>query len=414
MTLAHRIGNLYRQTGERSRSIQALEDGLQRAQSLLAGTPGDAEVIQYASVFYMDLARMRQQSGELERAAGEIASGIRLLEQLSAARPGELETLSNTASSHARLGDIKAELGRRDEALASFRAGVALREEVGRRYPNNAHARQQLMLAYSHIGDILGNPAYDNFGDEPGARLAYGKMLEIARSLHEVDPADVRAMSDYGIALLRVGIVSAAEEKRAALERAHSLLEQAASRNPKDMPTRRHKAWTEIELGDRSLAAGDRWAAMVRYRAAVASSETGLGIDPADSTSLRWLVVAGRKLAEEQIRSHDRAGARSSLTKVLQLGDRAAGQAPASAVTIRAMLARAWQAAGALHAMLADGERGAERERELESARDWYRRSMAEWRKLEPLPGFTRARRKEMAATAAEMGPLQARAGSSR
>jgi tetratricopeptide (TPR) repeat protein len=406
MTLAHRIANLYRQTGQRPLSIAASEDGLRRAHALLAATPLDPELTQYGSVFHLDLARMRQQSGDLQRAAEESTSAIRLLEQLSAARPGELETLSNIASSHARLGDIQAELGRQEEALASFRAGVAVREEVTRRFPNNAHARQQLMLAYSHIGDIMGNPAYDNFGDEPGARIAYAKMLEIARSLHETDPADVRAMGDHGIALLRVGILSAAGDKRTVLEQAHGLLSRAATRNPKDVTTRRHKAWAEIELGDVLLAAGDRTAAVTHYRMAVASSEAGLDVDAADSTSLRWLVTAARKLAEEQIRSHDRDGALSTTNRALQLGERAAAQAPASAVTVRSLLARAWQAAGSVHALLAGGVRGEQREKELETARDWYGRSMAEWRRLEPLPGFTNARKKEMASTAAEMDAL--------
>ena len=75
---------------------------------------------------------------------------------------------------------------------------------------------------------------------------------------------------------------------------------------------------------------------------------------------------------------------------------------------------RAWQAAGSVYVMLADRERGEQRQRDLETARDWYRRSMAEWRKLEPLQGFTAARTKEMASTVADMAALQDRPASSR
>jgi hypothetical protein len=110
------------------------------------------------------------------------------------------------------------------------------------------------MFAYSHVGDTLGNPVYDNFGDIQGAFAAYSKSVAIAKTLHEADLADVRATSDYGIALLRLGIVTRDGRKRAALEKSHQLLESVVIRSPKDKPTVSHKAWAEIELGDTLLA----------------------------------------------------------------------------------------------------------------------------------------------------------------
>src|SRR5262249_49723886 len=162
----------------------------------------------------------------------------------------------NIAASHARMGGIQAELGHRQQALESYRAAVSVREDISRGAPNDVHALHELMLAYSHVGDTLGNPAYDNFGDEAGARAADAKMVEAARKLQEADPNDVRAMSDYGIALLRLGIVSPPDQKRATLERSHELLQRAAAENPTDKPTRTHQIWVQLELGDVALAAG--------------------------------------------------------------------------------------------------------------------------------------------------------------
>src|SRR5262249_25290115 len=240
MMAAHDVSDVYRQMGQLAPSTAASEDGLRRAESLLAQKRDDIDVVQYAAVFHLDLGRMRQQSADVTHAAEEITTGIRLLQQVSAARPDELETLVNIAASHARLGAIKAEVGLRQEALDNYRAGVSDREEVIRRFPNNVQARHELMLAYSHVGDTLGNPAYDNFGDQAGARAAYAKMVDIARTQHETDPADVRAVSDYGIALLRMGIVSPAAEKKRTLETSHDLLQRAATSNPTDKPTRSH------------------------------------------------------------------------------------------------------------------------------------------------------------------------------
>jgi tetratricopeptide (TPR) repeat protein len=354
---------------------------------------------------------MRQQSGNLVAAAEEITSGIRLLQQLSAGRPNERETLGNIASSQARLGAIQAELGSRQSALDNYRAGASQIEDILRRFPNNAQSEHELMLAYSHIGDTLGNPAYDNFGDPEGAREAYGKMVEIAKSLSTADPADVRAMSDYGIALLRVGIVAPSEQKRAVLERAYDLLQRAATRNPKDRGTQIHKMWTEVELGDLAMAAPDSATAVRYYRAAVATAESSPPIDVADSSSQRWVILASRKIAEERVRAGDREGALAVLDKALELARRVDAEAPPTSVTIRAGLARAWQAAGFIYARLADMDRGELHTQDHTTALEWYRRSMAEWRRLEPLQGFTEARRKEMNATVAELAALETRSG---
>jgi tetratricopeptide (TPR) repeat protein len=354
---------------------------------------------------------MRQQSGDLVPAAEEITNGIRLLQQLSAGRPNERETLGNIASSQARLGAIQAELGRRQDALDSYKAGASQLEETLRRFPNNAQSQHELMLAYSHIGDTLGNPAYDNFGDAQGAREAYGKMAHIAKSLSGADPADFRAMSDYGIALLRVGIVTAPEQKRSALEKAYDLLGTASARNPKDRGTQIHKMWTEVELGDAAMAASDRGTAVRYYRAAIATAESGQPIDVSDSSSQRWVILASRKIAEERVRAGDREGALAVLDKALQLAKRIDGEVPPTSVTIRSGLARAWQAAGFVYGKLAEMDRGELRTQDHAAALDWYRRSMAEWRRLEPLQGFTEARRKEMNSAVAELAALEGRSG---
>jgi tetratricopeptide (TPR) repeat protein len=407
MEVAHRVSNLHRQMGQFALSTATTEAGLKRAEALLARDANDIDAVQFGAVFHLDLGRLRQQAGDPERAANEISSGIRLLEQLSATKPDERETVSNIAASQARLGAIQAELGRRQEALDSYRAGVSHLEGLNRRFPNNVHTLRELMLAYAHVGDTLGNPVYDNFGDESGAHAAYTKMLEVATTLHDADASDVRATSDYGIALLRLGIVTAVKEKKMILEQAHGFLERAAIQNPKDNPTRFHKAWNEVELGDVLLAAEDHAGAARFYRMAISTLETGQPIEPADSSSQRWLVLAVGRLATEQVRSGDRSAAEATLEKAVQLIRKAETAAPTS-VTSRSVFARAAQIAGSVYTLLADHELGEQRERDRGIARDWYRRSIEEWRKLEPLQGFTMVRKKEMELAAAEQSALEA------
>jgi tetratricopeptide (TPR) repeat protein len=413
MLVAHRLTNVFRQTGDITRSIRASEDGLQRAGALLTASPGDPELIQYAAVFHLDLSRLFQQNGDLQRAAANVTSGIGLLEKLRVLRPNDRETFSNIASSHARLGAIQAELGKRSEALASFRGGAAVLEDVDQRLPNNTYTRHELMLAYSHIGDTLGNPAYDNFGDTTGASAAYTRMAAIARTLHEADAADVRAISDYGIALLRLGLVAAPERKRATLEQAHQLLQTAALRNPKDRATAMHKAWTEVELGEAARAAGNS-AAALRYYQMIVSPEFAQAIDPKDSSSQRFLLTALRRTAEERVRVGDRAGALTTLEKALQVGRRGEAAAPPASVPLRSIVAQAWYSAGAVYDALAAREHGEQRDQDRAAAQAWYTRSLTEWRKLEPLPGFVEPRKKEMQAAADGLAGVVAPGGNRR
>jgi len=403
MTVAHSLSNVHRQMGNVALSTEATEDGLRRADALLAQSPGDPEIAQFAGVFHLDLARMRQQSGDLGRAVKELGDGIRLLEQVSAARPGEYETRTNIAASHARMGAIQAELGHRQQALESYRAALSVREEVSRNAPNDVYALHELMLAYSHVGNTLGNPAYDNFGDEAGARVSYGKMEEAACRLREADPNDVRAMSDYGIALLRVGIVSPPDQKKSIFEKSNDLLQRASAKSPMDKPTRTHQIWVQLELGDVALTAGDHAAAARFYALAIRTAETG-GL--MDSTDQRRFIAAARKLAEEQARSGDRTGALATLDKAVQLVKRVEPQASATSVTMRSVIAAAWQAIGSVHAVLAKTERGEYRQQDREIARESYERSLGEWRKLAPLEGFTDLHRKEMEVAVAAMAAL--------
>jgi hypothetical protein len=61
-----------------------------------------------------------------------------------------------------------------------------------------------------------------------------------------------------------------------------------------------------------------------------------------------------------------------------------------------------------VHVVLAERERNEQRTRHREIARDWYRRSMTEWRKLEPLQGFTSLQRRDMDSAAAALAALDA------
>lgn len=398
MTVLVGLSDVQRQVGQTGPAAATIEDGLRRADALLSGSPNDLDLVQYAAVFHLDLARLRQSAGDLDASALESGRAIELLKQLAAGRPGDRETIANIGVSHARLGSVLAELGRRDEALASFRAGVAVCEQAYRAAPTDTHAAHELMLAYSHVGDTLGNPAYDNAGDLAGARAAYSKMAEIAKSLHDADPNDVRAISDYGIALLRVGIASPPErpqEKLAILQEADGLLTSAAVKSPKSVATGMHKAWVEVEIADLYHTLNDPTSALRYYEEAAASSDAVLAVNPKDSSAQRWLIVSLRGVAEEKARSHARAQAIATVSRILTIGEAVKADSSARSVTLRSIVPRTWQAAGAVYSLLASVDSETQRGEDLDNGRRAYERAVAEWQKLETQKGFRSDYRRE-------------------
>ncbi|MBZ5608652.1 MAG: serine/threonine protein kinase [Acidobacteriia bacterium] len=407
MTVFFRTEEVQLSVGRVGEARQSAQDGLTRAQSMLASKPDDLDVAQFAAVFNLDLARIDQQQGNLDKAAAEITAAMPLLRQIVNARPNDREPLSNMAASHARLGAVMAALGRRDEALVSYRAGVAALESMQQHFPNDTHVRHELMLAYSHVGDTLGNPAYDNAGDAAGALESYSQMVAIAKSLYDADHSDFRALSDYGIAQLREGIVTApGPGKRAILESAHQNLTEAAQRNAKNTTNGMHKAWAEVELGRLFEAGGDSASGARYYQMAIASAEAVLAIRPQEPSAQRWLVAASSGLAGEQARSGARAPALATLDKALKLAQEADRTAAPESVSLRSNIARTWQAAGGVYARLASTGRGAQRDQDIAAARTWYGRAIAEWRKIEPQKEFSAPLRREMEAAAAALAAL--------
>jgi eukaryotic-like serine/threonine-protein kinase len=411
MTVLSGLCNVERQAGQAAASTASCEDGLRRAGAMLAAQQNDLDVVQYAAVFHLDLARLQQSAGDLNRAAAEAASAIRLLEQLSAGRPNDRETVANIGASYSRLGAVLAELGRRDEALANYRRGVEVWEQARRSSASDTNAAHELMLAYSHVGDALGNPAYDNAGDLAGARQVYGKMADLAKEFYLADQADARALSDYGIALLRLGIVAAPEqqlEKRATLEQAHELLSSASEQSPNSVNNGIHKAWAELELADLARGSGDLKAAAHYDQLAMATAGPMLAINPKDSWAQRWLIAAARELAEFQARLGKRSEALATLEPALAIARRTEKDPGAMSVTQRSAVARAWQAAGSVCGILAASESGPRHTEDNEAARSWYQRAVNQWQDLEKRPGFLPAYRRELAAAQSALHALEA------
>ena len=412
LSVLFNIGELQRQNNDNQASMATYQDGLRRSEAALAASPDDLDLIEDAEAFQQQISILLRSAGDLSGAMNHASEALRKATRIASARPNDRSARLNLATAYSQLAGVHAALGHTSQAVEYYGRAVSGCEAFSRQFPNDTDALRQLMLAYGNLGDKLGNPIFDNVGDTAAALNAYSKMVAVARRLHDADPADGRAMTEYGVALLRFGAITPARqatEKWTRLNQSFEFLTRAASQNPANTVTARNKAWAAELLGDISADAGDRTAADRYYEIALTTLEAVLATNPKDVSPLPRLVSAAGKLAHTRALSGRRDPALAAIDRLLRASKTIDDLPAHAASSSRASLARSYQAAGSVHELLSrSGGAAIDGRRDRDSALAWYRMAVAEWRSLEKKPGFPAADRKEMEKAAAALIELEA------
>ena len=228
-------------------------------------------------------------------------------------------------------------------------------DELVKRYPHHTHSRRQRMLAYGHLGDLLGNPNYPNLGDFQGARQALDTVVEIAKTLHNSDNADTGAWIDYGVALMhRAGIPGdSVQEQIARLQQAKSVLSGAEKASPENVSPPMNIAALSEQIGDLLKKSGRKMAAVQEYKESLAKADQLIGTGRVSAS--RIAVMVSGKLAEEEARSGKAAEALNHCRKAIEVGEKAAKTANASA-TQQSLALRAYATMGSVQQILGNQE----------------------------------------------------------
>ena len=293
----------------------------------------------------------------------------------------------------------EARLGRLQDGLEHYRRALPLLDALARGDPANASYQRALVSTYSHLGDVLGNPKWRSLGDAPGALQAYGQMLDVARRLHETDPANQQAASDYAIALTRVAAVTPDKEsvqRLAMLRESLDVLLQIERVNPQNGMNRWDLAHGYWLLGD-ALLPSDRPGGIRAFEESVALAE---GLIAAGVNSPAPDLVAVRlRLGVLAARAGKRDAALAHARRALEISDPAGELAKGRPVNVQRFLTpRGSAAMGLIYAALAGVKDGLPEttRSDREQARDWLQKSLAAWREIQSDPAFSPAHRQEM------------------
>jgi tetratricopeptide (TPR) repeat protein len=277
---------------------------------------------------------------------------------------------------------------------------LTILEELTRQDPANVSYQQLVMSTYSHLGDTLGNPKWRSLGNAAGALEAYRQMLAAARRLHETDPANQQAVSDYAIALTRVAAVVPDKdfpERLSMLQESLKLLHEIERVNPQNVDNRWDLSHGYLLLGDALVQSKERAGALRAYQGSVSLGEAllaaGRALPAVD------LVGAHEKLGLLAAEAGDRKTALNEARRALAIsgpdGLLAKGRpanvqrflTPRGTATMGLVLVRLAGAPGAAPAQAVQ---------DRQAAVKWLEESLAGWQALQSDPAFAPPQKYEM------------------
>jgi len=402
LVLYSRVGTLQSYTGRLPDAVQTFQEGIRLGLPFVAS--GNIDLRMALANVYLDASEARRNLNDYPEALRDATESLRLYQGAVAVRQSDPTGRHALASAYAAAGASETGLNRLQEALAHFRQGTAEMETLVASEPRNVSWNRDLMLAYGHIADVLGNPGLQNLGDRAGALLAYRRAADIGKQLHEADPADQRAATDYGIVLSRVETMMDDRDlhaKRATEQESIRVLEEAAKISPGNVSVKIYLALVNQHLGDTFTAAADLDAAREGYLKSLRIAESGM---ESGHVSLYILSIqTNQRLALNAVARGRRGDALMFARRALSAGEQhPPGSGPARG------LPRGLSAMGLTYAALM---RSPLREvSDRDDAVSWLGRSLEAWRAAQSEPGFGEPHRREMAEVEAALTRVQSQA----
>jgi eukaryotic-like serine/threonine-protein kinase len=406
--LVHRrIGNIHDYQRELKQAAESFGRAVSIAEAYLVRVPGDVGATQLLAEVHVAASNSLRRNADWPAARSGYERAIELLEKLDREKPDDWRTRMSLGSAYGGRGLCDVRLGRSREALEGYRRSAAIKEQLLKTSPDSVHTQRDLMFSYSHIGDLLASPSFSTSADAGGALEAYGRMMQIARRIHDADPADRRARSDYAIALYRMASAQPASALTSRVEmllKAVQLHSELARESP-DNPSHRSELVIAYNLlGNAYQDSGDSRRALDAFRQGVQAGEP---IFPTLAPQAsRTAVALYRKAGALLARNGERRGAISMGEKALQFVDPAGPAAKKWPPESRTILSAGGALAmGHIFTTLAKSVHRSATDRD--EARRWLRKGLDVLGTLKGKNSFTGDLQRDVRSAEAELESLQ-------
>ena len=410
LTVQQRIGAVYIFTEDSAHALASYRQAEKLGEELAARNPGDERIAARLAEVYAATGHALWLSAEFTASMDENSKAVALALKGLATHPEDRQLRKTLAGAYSDIGMDQTRLGQLTDGLAQYRQALKILEELTRQDPANVSYQQALMSTYSHLGDVLENPKWRSLGDAADALDAYRQMLTVSRRLHETDPANQQAVSDYAIALTRVAAVVPDPEKLSMLQQSLKLLREIERVNPQNARNRWDLTHGYSLLGDALVQSHDRAGGILAYQESVSLGEAllagGMALAAVD------LVGVHEKLGLLAVETGDRTTALTEARRALAIsgpdGPTAKGR-PASAQ--RFLTPRGTSAVGLVLAALARTPAAppARAFQDRQGAVEWLEQSLTAWRALQSDPAFAPTHRYEMQQVEKALAEIQRR-----
>jgi serine/threonine protein kinase/tetratricopeptide (TPR) repeat protein len=392
LVLLQRLAAVYGYTKDLSQTEASYQEAATFAEALFAQNPDDEAIGRELANILGGLSEVRRRAGDFQKAGVDSGKGLDLVRKLLAKHPDDEELQFSVAVAYAAAGLCDMRLGRLKPALAKYRESTAMFEALVRRNPAKLQYQRDLMFTYSHTGDVLGG-AY--LGDAVAALEAYRKMGDSAKRMHEADPADQRAKSDYANALTRVAseLPAARTEERISLLRKSLQLEREVSRdNPDNQREKMQIVYASGFLAKAYEDAGQWENAVETYRTGLQTAEPLLGAG--NAVLIGAAVTMNRRMAVGAALRGDSKTALAYGRRAFEITEPSSPYLKGRPETMQTGLApRGPAALGLTYAELA--KRNPKNPAYALEARRWLQTSIERFRLIEKLPSYSVTNRRE-------------------
>lgn len=375
----HEYAQLLANEGRDEKALPEYRFALDQAGTILQQYPHNPAARKLVARIHLDVAnatRHQDPAGARQILMNELP----FYDALAREYAGDTDVLHDLSSFWATIGETLNQQGMLADAADSFRKSAALSEQLFELRPGDAEIQRDLMESYGHLGDLTGGPAVINMGDYRAAIGWFGKAAAIAEKMAAADPSNVLALSDVGTAWGRVGESQTAAgdfgEALGSFKRAETPLRNALATAPENRIVAQTLAFLYEYKARAFHAMGDETASAESLQRALELCHAGLKKDPTNSSWNHMAWWAGDMMALSLASRGNTGEALAEAQKALE----AARVSPIkNDLAAHAYLARALDANGGVHAVLAKRSSGEARVSEWRAAADYYGRAMGEW-----------------------------------
>jgi eukaryotic-like serine/threonine-protein kinase len=201
LALAHdRIGFLMSsEQGRAGAGIEQYGQALELLEPLYRQSPGNPEDSRLLITVYGHRGRAEMLRGRTAEAAANWRRTLEVAREWAERNPSDAAqaalgtALRNVSTAEQFHGDLPA-------ALRHARESVQVIEPLAAAQPSSTARQRELLNSYERVSFVYANPDMLNLDDRKTALEYNGKVVAIAKMLHESDPRNEMAASDFAIA----------------------------------------------------------------------------------------------------------------------------------------------------------------------------------------------------------------------